>query len=80
MAEAVCGLSFSGPGSAAYLTDQHLKAAAIHSDNTTIRFVMKRDPSVGYLQLTKIDNPVQISVEGPLKSFTQADINKGESA
>jgi len=80
LAEAVCGLSFSGPGSAALLTDQHLKAAALYSDATTIRFVMKRDPSVGHLQLTKTDNPVQISVKGPVKSFTQAHINKGESA
>uniref|UniRef100_A0A8C4U634 VWFC domain-containing protein n=1 Tax=Falco tinnunculus TaxID=100819 RepID=A0A8C4U634_FALTI len=65
-------------GSTAQLTDQHLKAAAVYPDDTTIRFVMKRDPSVGRLQLTKIDNPVQISVKGPVKSFTQADINKGQ--
>lgn len=45
-----------------------------------IRFVMKKDPSVGHLQLTNTDNPVQISVKGPVKSFTQADINKGEDA
>ncbi|XP_062470145.1 extracellular matrix organizing protein FRAS1 [Pezoporus occidentalis] len=65
-------------GSAARLTDQHLKAAAIYLDDTMIRFVMKRDPSMGHLQLTKTDNPVQISVKGPVKSFTQADINKGQ--
>ncbi|XP_064005810.1 extracellular matrix organizing protein FRAS1 [Pogoniulus pusillus] len=64
-------------GSAAHLTDQHLKAAAIYSDDTTIRFVMRRDPSVGHLQLTKADHPAQISVKGPVRSFTQADINKG---
>ncbi|XP_057287145.1 extracellular matrix organizing protein FRAS1 [Pezoporus wallicus] len=65
-------------GSAARLTDQHLKAAAIYLDDTMIRFVMKRDPSMGHLQLTKTDNPVHISVKGPVKSFTQADINKGQ--
>ncbi|KFP28080.1 Extracellular matrix protein FRAS1, partial [Colius striatus] len=65
-------------GSAAYLTEQHLKAASVYSDDTMIRFVMKRDPSVGHLQLTQIDNPVQISVKGPVKSFTQADISKGQ--
>ncbi|GAB0189453.1 extracellular matrix organizing protein FRAS1 [Grus japonensis] len=64
-------------GSAAHLTDQHLKAAALYSDDATIRFVVKKDPSVGQLQLTKTDNPVRISVKGPVKSFTQADINKG---
>uniref|UniRef100_A0A8C9EKS7 Calx-beta domain-containing protein n=1 Tax=Pavo cristatus TaxID=9049 RepID=A0A8C9EKS7_PAVCR len=66
-------------GSAAHITDQHLKAAAVYPDDTMIRFVMKRDPSVGRLQLTDIDidNPVEISVRGPVKSFTQADINKG---
>ncbi|KAM6401739.1 extracellular matrix organizing protein FRAS1 isoform 2-T2 [Pluvialis apricaria] len=67
-------------GSTAHLTDQHLKAAAVYSDDTAIRFVMKRDPSVGHLQLTKTDNPVRISVKGPVKSFTQADINKGQVA
>lgn len=35
---------------------------------------------MGHLQLTNTDNPVQISVKGPVKSFTQADINKGEDA
>ncbi|KFU86504.1 Extracellular matrix protein FRAS1, partial [Chaetura pelagica] len=65
-------------GSAAYLTDQHLKAVAVYSDDAMIRFVMRRDPSVGHLQLTQVDNPVQISVKGPVKSFTQADINKGQ--
>lgn len=71
--------SFSGSGSAAHITDQHLKAAAVYPDDTMIRFVMKRDPSVGRLQLTDIDNPVEISVRGPVKSFTQADINKGKN-
>ncbi|POI34347.1 hypothetical protein CIB84_001901, partial [Bambusicola thoracicus] len=65
-------------GSAAHITDQHLKAAAVYPDDTMIRFVMKRDPSVGRLQLTDIDNPAEISVRGPVKSFTQADINKGQ--
>uniref|UniRef100_A0A803XZT8 Calx-beta domain-containing protein n=1 Tax=Meleagris gallopavo TaxID=9103 RepID=A0A803XZT8_MELGA len=63
-------------GSAAHITDQHLKAAAVYPDDTMIRFVVKRDPSVGRLQLTDTDNPVEISVRGPVKSFTQADIKK----
>ncbi|KAM7021681.1 LOW QUALITY PROTEIN: extracellular matrix organizing protein FRAS1 [Passerculus sandwichensis] len=64
-------------GSAARLTAQHLKAAAGHSEDTAIRFVLRRDPSRGQLQLTTADSPVQISAKGPLRSFTQADINKG---
>lgn len=65
-------------GSVARITDQHLKAADIDSDDLKLRYVMKKDPSSGRLQLTKIDNLVQISVKGPVKSFTQVDINKGE--
>lgn len=80
LAEADCGFAFSGAGSAARLTAQHLKAAAGHSGDTAIRFVLRRDPSKGQLQLTTDDSPVQISAKGPLQSFTQADINKGESA
>ncbi|XP_053831515.1 extracellular matrix organizing protein FRAS1 [Vidua macroura] len=64
-------------GSAARLTAQHLKAAAGHSGDTAITFVLRRDPSRGQLQLTTADSPVQISAKGPLRSFTQADINKG---
>ncbi|KAF4802764.1 hypothetical protein TURU_022239 [Turdus rufiventris] len=64
-------------GSAARLTAQHLKAAAGHSGDTAIRFVLRRDPSRGQLQLTTSDSPAQISAKGPLQSFTQADINKG---
>ncbi|OXB58880.1 hypothetical protein ASZ78_012724 [Callipepla squamata] len=65
-------------GSAAHITDQHLKAAAVYPDDTMIRFVVKRDPFVGRLQLTDTGNPVEISVGGPVQSFTQADINKGQ--
>ncbi|NXD29010.1 FRAS1 protein, partial [Spelaeornis formosus] len=65
-------------GSAAQLTAQHLEAAAGHSGDTAITFVLKKDPSRGQLLLTTAESPVQISAKGPLKSFTQADINKGE--
>lgn len=41
---------------------------------------MKRDPSVGQLQLAQTNDLVRISAKGPVKSFTQADVNKGESA
>ncbi|NXU54362.1 FRAS1 protein, partial [Turnix velox] len=65
-------------GSAAQLTPQHLRAAAVYSDSTTIRYIVKRNPSVGHLQLIKTDKPAQISVEGPVRSFTQVDLNKGQ--
>ncbi|KFO84606.1 Extracellular matrix protein FRAS1, partial [Buceros rhinoceros silvestris] len=77
LAEADGGLSSSGPGSAAHLTDQHLKAAALYSDAAAIRFLVKRDPSVGHLQLTEAGSPARISVAGPVQSFTQADVNNG---
>ncbi|KAJ7419121.1 hypothetical protein WISP_55751 [Willisornis vidua] len=64
-------------GSAAPLTAQHLKAAAGYSGDSTLRFVLRRDPSRGHLQLAKTESPVQLSAKGPIKSFTQADINKG---
>ncbi|XP_065453534.1 extracellular matrix organizing protein FRAS1 isoform X1 [Chrysemys picta bellii] len=71
------GLQLSA-GSVARITGQHLKATAIDSDDLKVRYVLKKDPSTGHLQMTKTDNLVQISVKGPIKSFTQADINKGQ--
>ncbi|XP_042325028.1 extracellular matrix organizing protein FRAS1 [Sceloporus undulatus] len=64
-------------GSVAAITDQHLKAMDSDSDDLTIRYIMKKDPIVGVLHMHKRDSLVQISVKGPIKSFTQADINKG---
>uniref|UniRef100_K7G756 Fraser extracellular matrix complex subunit 1 n=1 Tax=Pelodiscus sinensis TaxID=13735 RepID=K7G756_PELSI len=71
------GLQLSA-GTVARITSQHLKATTIDSDDLRVRYVMKKDPSTGRLQMTKIDNLVQISVKGPITSFTQADINKGQ--
>uniref|UniRef100_A0ABM5GKG1 Extracellular matrix organizing protein FRAS1 n=1 Tax=Pogona vitticeps TaxID=103695 RepID=A0ABM5GKG1_9SAUR len=64
-------------GSLAVITDQHLKAADVDSDDLTLRYFMKQDPSVGLLRLHKMDSLLPISAKGPVKSFTQADINKG---
>ncbi|XP_069482442.1 extracellular matrix organizing protein FRAS1 [Ambystoma mexicanum] len=71
------GLQLSA-GSVAHITDQHLKATDIDSDDLKIRYVMKKDPAMGRLQMVRKDNRAQISVKGPIKSFTQADINKGQ--
>ncbi|XP_041084402.1 extracellular matrix organizing protein FRAS1-like isoform X2 [Polyodon spathula] len=64
-------------GSVAKITDQHLKATDIDSDEMKVRYTMTKDPTVGRLQLSKNGNLVQISIKGPVKSFMQADINKG---
>nr|XP_014352206.1 PREDICTED: extracellular matrix protein FRAS1-like [Latimeria chalumnae] len=64
-------------GSVAQITDQHLKATDIDSDDPKLKFVLSKDPTVGRLQMVKNGNLLQISVKGPIKSFTQTDINKG---
>ncbi|XP_053317651.1 extracellular matrix organizing protein FRAS1 [Spea bombifrons] len=70
------GLQISA-GSVATITDQHLKGTDVDSDDAKLRYVMKKDPAVGKLQMSRNNNPVQISVKGPISSFTQVDINKG---
>ncbi|XP_053108034.1 extracellular matrix organizing protein FRAS1 isoform X2 [Hemicordylus capensis] len=71
------GLQLSA-GSVAVITDQHLKATDTDSDDLTIRYIMKKDPSHGLLRMNKRDSLVQISDKGPVRTFTQADINKGQ--
>ncbi|XP_059502142.1 extracellular matrix protein FRAS1 isoform X3 [Stegostoma tigrinum] len=70
------GLQFSA-GSVSVITQQYLKATDIDSDDEKLTFVITKDPTVGRLQMSKNDNLVQISIRGPIKRFTQADINKG---
>ncbi|XP_038647741.1 extracellular matrix protein FRAS1 [Scyliorhinus canicula] len=70
------GLQFSA-GSVSVITQQHLQATDIDSDDEKLKFVITKDPTVGRLQMSKNDNLVQISIRGPIKRFTQADINKG---
>lgn len=64
-------------GSTSKITDQNLKGTDIDSDNVKLRYVMTKDPSVGRLQMSKGRDVVQISIKGPVKSFTQEDVNKG---
>ncbi|XP_035235651.1 extracellular matrix protein FRAS1 isoform X1 [Anguilla anguilla] len=64
-------------GSTTKITDQNLKGTDMDSDNSKLRYVMTKDPSVGRLQMSKGRDMVQISIKGPVKSFTQDDINKG---
>ncbi|MBZ3891170.1 Extracellular matrix protein FRAS1 [Sciurus carolinensis] len=71
------GLQLSA-GSVARITEQHLKVTDIDSDDRQVMYIMKEDPGAGRLQKVKQDNLEQISVKGPIRSFTQADINQGQ--
>ncbi|XP_048220046.1 extracellular matrix organizing protein FRAS1 isoform X2 [Perognathus longimembris pacificus] len=71
------GLHLSA-GSVARITEQHLKVITIGSDGRQVMYIMKEDPGAGHLQMVKHDNLEQISVKGPLRSFTQADISQGQ--
>ncbi|XP_015220286.2 extracellular matrix organizing protein FRAS1 [Lepisosteus oculatus] len=64
-------------GSVAKITDQNVKAVDIDSDELKLKYIMTTDPAVGWLQQSKNGNIAQISIKGPMKSFTQDDINKG---
>ncbi|XP_053559271.1 LOW QUALITY PROTEIN: extracellular matrix organizing protein FRAS1 [Bombina bombina] len=70
------GLQISA-GSIATITDQYLKGTDSDSDDAKLRYFLKKDPAVGRLHMSKNNNLVQISVRGPVTSFTQMDVNKG---
>ncbi|KAM9238088.1 extracellular matrix organizing protein FRAS1 [Dugong dugon] len=71
------GLQLSA-GSVARITEQHLKVIDTDSDDHQVMCIMKEDPGVGRLQMVKRDNLEQISIKGPIRSFTQADISQGQ--
>ncbi|RXN23492.1 extracellular matrix FRAS1-like protein [Labeo rohita] len=71
------GLQIAAAGSSSKITEQHLKGTDIDSDNLKLRFTLTKDLSVGSLLLNTGKNKAQISVKGPVTSFTQEDINKG---
>ncbi|XP_006885356.1 PREDICTED: extracellular matrix protein FRAS1 [Elephantulus edwardii] len=71
------GLQLSA-GSVARITEQHLRATDTDSDDRQVMYIMKEDPGIGRLQMVKRDNLEQISVKGPIRSFTQADISQGQ--
>lgn len=73
-------LSCSFPGSVGRITEQHLKATAADSEAGQLLYIMKEDPGAGRLQMAKADNREQISVKGPIRSFTQADVSQGQPA
>ena len=71
-------VSHSLPGSTARITEQHLKVTDTDSDESQVMYVVKEDPGAGRLQMVRRGNLEQISVRGPIRSFTQADIRQGQ--
>lgn len=71
-------LSCSSPGSVARITEWDLKAADADSDDSQVIYIMKEDPGAGLLQMVKTEPPEQISVRGPIRTFSQADVNQGQ--
>ncbi|CAN0438603.1 unnamed protein product [Lampetra planeri] len=72
--------------SAATITAQQLQATDVDSDTLQLKFFVVRDAPVGHLLLAQAgpkagskgqQTQQQVSAKGPVKSFTQADINKG---
>ncbi|XP_023559071.1 extracellular matrix protein FRAS1 [Octodon degus] len=70
------GLQLSA-GSVARITEQHLKVAGTDSDAHQVMYILKEDPGAGRLQMVTHDSLRQISVHGPIRGFTQADISQG---
>ncbi|XP_077332215.1 extracellular matrix organizing protein FRAS1 [Lithobates pipiens] len=70
------GLQISA-GSTATITEKNLKGTDIDSDDEKLQYDIKKDPAVGQLLISKNSNLLPISVQGPITSFTQSDINKG---
>ncbi|CAH6883331.1 Fras1 [Phodopus roborovskii] len=65
-------------GSVARITEQHLRVTDADSDDGQVLYIMKEDPGAGRLQMVKPDYLEQISVRGPIQSFTQADVSQGQ--
>uniref|UniRef100_A0A8C7J2L3 Fraser extracellular matrix complex subunit 1 n=1 Tax=Oncorhynchus kisutch TaxID=8019 RepID=A0A8C7J2L3_ONCKI len=66
-------------GSAAKITEQNLKGSDSDSDSLKLRYILTKDLPLGRLQLSKEGGGGQdkMSVKGPVKSFTQEEVNKG---
>ncbi|XP_031671093.1 extracellular matrix protein FRAS1-like [Oncorhynchus kisutch] len=64
-------------GAASKITEQNLKGSDSDSDSLKLRYILIKDPPVGRLQLSK--GRGQDAVAGPVKSFTQEEVNKEKS-
>ncbi|XP_071256392.1 extracellular matrix organizing protein FRAS1-like [Salvelinus alpinus] len=64
-------------GAASKITEQNLKGSDSDSDSLKLRYILIKDPPVGTLQLSKRGGQEKVAVKGPVKSFTQEEVNKG---
>nr|XP_013998936.1 unnamed protein product [Salmo salar]XP_013998937.1 unnamed protein product [Salmo salar] len=65
-------------GTAAKITEQNLKGSDSDSDSLKLRYILTKDLPLGRLQLSKEGGGQdKMSVKGPVKSFTQEEVNKG---
>ncbi|XP_061672611.1 extracellular matrix protein FRAS1 isoform X3 [Syngnathoides biaculeatus] len=64
-------------GSSSKITEQNLKATDMDSDSLKLRYIMTKDPPSGKVQLSSARGFEKVSVKGPVRSFTQEDVNKG---
>ncbi|KAM9823010.1 extracellular matrix organizing protein FRAS1 [Syngnathus typhle] len=64
-------------GSWAKITEQNLKATDVDSDSLKLRYVLTKDPPSGRVQLSGGGGLQEVSARGPVRSFTQEDVNRG---
>ncbi|XP_042177181.1 extracellular matrix organizing protein FRAS1-like [Oncorhynchus tshawytscha] len=64
-------------GEASKITEQNLKGSDSDSDSLKLRYILIKDPPVGRLQLSEGGGQDAVAVKGPVKSFTQEEVNKG---
>ncbi|KAK3090989.1 hypothetical protein FSP39_016284, partial [Pinctada imbricata] len=64
-------------GSSTPIKSQDLQATDLDSDDSQIKFTIKRDVTAGELIINKGNNPQTIALNGPVQSFKQFDINNG---
>ncbi|XP_071003248.1 extracellular matrix organizing protein FRAS1-like, partial [Oncorhynchus clarkii lewisi] len=63
-------------GEASKITEQNLKGSDSEPDSLKLTYVLIKDPPVGRLQLSKGGGQDAVAVKGPVKSFTQEEVNK----
>ncbi|XP_077417485.1 extracellular matrix organizing protein FRAS1 isoform X1 [Vanacampus margaritifer] len=64
-------------GSSSKISEQNLKATDVDSDSLKLRYVLTKDPPSGKVQLSASGGQHKVSAKGPVRSFTQEDVNKG---
>ncbi|VDI42839.1 Hypothetical predicted protein [Mytilus galloprovincialis] len=64
-------------GSTIPIKSQDLKATDIDSDDKKLTYTLTRDPTGGRLLISNQNRKVPVSTRGPIKSFTQLDVDQG---